>query len=413
MDESPSPTLTNLKIQRSDAPGGGRSPRARKRWTRYILIGLLVLFVAFVLLSIVTRAPEVRVSTVTTMYPSQAKQVLIASGYVVAQRKAAVASKGTGRLVELNVVEGDKVAANEVLARIEHSDVDAAAAQAKATVEQLRAAVVQAEAEEQDAKLAIDRAKALLATGSVSQSEYDVAEARWKRAVAGVQFAQANVRAGEAAVRSAAVQVENTYIRAPFAGTVLTKNADVGEVVAPFGASANARGAVVTIADMKSLEVETDVSESQIEKVFAGQPCEITLDAYPDRRYRGRVSKVVPTADRAKATVMTKITFLDLDARVLPEMSAKAAFLSEALSAEAVNGKPHTVVNPDAVLARDGASYAFVVTKDGSLSERKLTLGERIGAMIVVRSGLANGEKVVLKPDAGFSDGKMVTVLQE
>jgi RND family efflux transporter MFP subunit len=343
------------------------------------------------------------------MYSSDLNRVLVASGYVVAQRQAAVASKGTGRLVSLNVVEGDKVLEGQVIARLESADVEAALQQAKANLELARSSLVQAKAEAQDATATHARNQALLKGGSISQAEFDMSEARYKRAVAGIASAEAGIHASAAGVRSAEVQLENTAIRAPFNGTVLTKNADVGEVVAPFGAASNSKGAVVTMADMTSLEVEADVSESNIEKITQDHPCEITLDAFPEKRYRGVVHKIVPTADRAKATVMTKIRFLDLDSRVLPEMSAKVSFLAADADRRTADEKPKIVVNAAAVITRGGKTVAYVV-KDNVLSERTVQLGARFETMVEIVSGLMPGEQVVIKPAADASDGMRVTV---
>ncbi len=215
-------------------------------------------------------------------------QVLTASGYVVAQRKAAIASKATGRIVYLGVVEGDRVTKNEIIARLEDADM-------RAAVEQARATLRVNQADLNDAQRSYDRQKTLLAKNLSTQAEFDAAEAQLQRVAANIEVAKAGVAAAE-------VALENTLIRAPFDGTVLTKDADLGEMVVPMAASAGSKSAVVTIADMTSLQVEADVSESNIEHVTNHQPCEITLDAYPGARYEGYVDKIVPTADRSKAT---------------------------------------------------------------------------------------------------------------
>ena len=221
--------------------------------------------------------------------------MLTASGYIVAQRKAAVASKGSGKLVYLGVVEGDRVKKNQIIARLEDSDVHASLEQAKAN---LRIN----EADLKDAQQSLKRQKDLLEKGLANQADYDAAEARQLRVIANIEMAKALVDGAE-------VALEYTLIRAPFDGTVLAKNADIGEMVVPMAASVGSKSAVVTIADMTSLQVEADVSESNIENVKPDQPCEITLDAYPEVRYQGYVAKIVPTADRAKATVLVKVAF--------------------------------------------------------------------------------------------------------
>ena len=409
MAENEKEPLATLRIDR-DRFENTRKVRGKRKKILLGLAGLLVLILIVLGMGgALNPPPKVQTAPVTVLYPAQLHRVLVASGYVVAQRKAAVASKGTGRLVELNVVEGDYVARNVVLARIESGEIEAAVAQARSLLESARAALSQAEAEASDAETAFARVRTLYANGSVSKADFDIAEARDKRARASVKAASSNIKAAEAAVRATVVQLENTVIRAPFDGTVLTKNADVGEVVAPFGAAANARGAVVTMADMRSLEVEADVSESNIEKVSIGQPCEIILDAYPNTRYRGEVSKIVPTADRAKATVMTKIRFRNLDKRVLPEMSAKVSYLPMEGGGDLLTQKPKLVVNASAVV-RDGGAVTVFVVNDGILAKRAVSIGTEAVSMVEVLSGLKAGDVVVLRPDPSFEDGMRVEI---
>lgn len=400
--------LSELKIQ--------RDPHGRPRTKRGLLSllaggGILILVGVIVLLSGVLSSPAtVRVGTVSLLYPSQARSVLTASGYVVAQRKAAIASKATGRLIYLGVEEGDRIKKGQIIARIESRDVEAALAQAVANNEVARAILEQAKAELHDASMTYDRQKALLEAKLISQSEFDAAEARKKSVDAGVDAAEANVKATQAAVNAAEVGVEYTRIRAPFDGTVLAKNADVGEVVAPFAAGANSRAAVVTVADMSSLEVEADVSESNIERIRPGMPCEIALDAYPEVRYRGVVHKIVPTADRAKATVLTKVRFLDRDDRVLPEMSAKVNFLSEPLSKEA-SSAPKVAIPATAVISRGGRQIVFLVN-EGTVLEREVTVGEQLGSQLAIRSGLAPGDQIVIDPPPSLESGTKVQLAQ-
>lgn len=409
MPDQPVNPLSSLQIDRERTPPNGALRRRRGGRLKYLIIALAVIAIAVLAAILLAPPTEVQVTSVTTMYSSDLSRVLVASGYVVAQRKAAVASKGTGRLVSLSVVEGDKVVEGQVIAQLESADIEAALRQAKANLELARSSLVQAKAEAQDATATHARSQALLKGGSISQADFDMSDARYKRAMAGITSAEATIRANEAGVRAAEVQLENTTIRAPFTGTVLTKNADVGEVVAPFGAASNSKGAVVTMADMRSLQVEADVSESNIEKIIPDHPCEITLDAFPEKRYRGVVDKIVPTADRAKATVMTKIRFLDLDSRVLPEMSAKVSFLSADAGRRKQDEKPKIVVNSAAVLTRSGKSVVYIVL-DNALVERTVQIGERFETMVEIVSGLAPGEKVVVKPAADLKNGMRVTV---
>jgi len=394
--EAKNADLAALRINRSPEPTAGPSPRRARRWLAIGLPAATVVVAAALVLAggALSPALPVHLTPATMVSPVRAGAVLVASGYVVAQRKAAVASKGTGRLVYLGVVEGDRVRAGQVIARIEDADVKAQLAQAQANVQLSRA-------ELHDAERSLARERLLGDSGFSSQASLDAAEARYQRVKAGIA-------AAEAAVDAAQVALENTVIRAPFDGTVLTKNADVGEVVAPLAASAFSKSAVVTVADLRSLQVEADVAESNLEAVSPDQPCEIVLDAYPDVRYPGVVAKIVPTADRAKATVQVKVAFRSYDARVLPEMSAKVHFLPRP-SRVAVDTQPLLVVPGTAVTERNGRSVVFVVER-GRAVEVPVVAGRQVGSSVAIREGLRPGVQVVDSVSARLRGGAKVTV---
>jgi HlyD family secretion protein len=323
------PDLSRLRIHREE--GGALAGR-----TRHFPVGVWIIFAA-IAASLITwfafrprrpvESPRAE-TTVTNPAPSRraAAKVLNATGYVVAQRRAAVSSKATGRLKELRVKEGDAVAANQIMGILENDDMLQLVEKAKAMVAAAQARVASGRAEVAVAELEEHRVARLIESRVASQREKDAAHARYQRALADLSAHQADVAVTEASLKEAEVNLEYTYIRAPFDGTVLTKNADIGEVVAPFGSSADARAAIVTIADMSSLQVEADVSETNLAKVKLGQRCKIALDSFPDKPYQGVVDSIVPTVDRAKATVLVKIRFLDKDKNVIPEMSAKVEF---------------------------------------------------------------------------------------
>jgi len=400
--------LSQLKI---DKTAGIYQPRKRRKLL-YLIGAAIVLILAGILYMQGVFAPAVQVeaASVTQMYPSQTFTLLNASGYVVAQRKAAVASKVTGRLISLLVEEGSTVKKGQVIARLESDDVAAARDQAKANLDAARYALEQAKAEFNDATITFNRNKELIGQGYVAQAEYDASEARFRKAKAGVSAAEAAVQASVAALQGAGVAYEYTLIRAPFDAVVLTKNADIGDIVTPIGAAADAKAAVVSIADMNSLQVEVDVSESNLQQVKTGQPCEILLDALPEYRFRGAVHMIVPTADRTKATVMVKIRFIDSDNRILPEMSAKVAFLSrEVMSGE---GKPRTVVYPAAIVDRKDKKAVFLIT-DNRVTETQVTLGEKLGDMVEVLSGVKTGDRIVLKPLERVRNGQRIQIVEK
>ncbi len=371
-----------------------------------LVLGVVLVAATVVYFRAAAAPSEVETVAVTMAYPSQNFTVLNATGYVVAQRKAAVASKATGRLVWLGVQEGSRVRKDDVIARLEDLDVKAAREQAAANVQVARANLAQGQAEQKDAEAALKRSLGLLAEGFVSQASHDVAVARYNRSTAQIASLQASIAAALANLRGAQVAVEQTLIRAPFDGVVLTKTANVGDIVTPFSSALDSKGAVVTMADMTTLEVEADVSESSLSKVHIGQPVEIQLDALPDKRFRGEVSRTVPTVDRAKATVMTKIRFLEPDARVLPEMSAKAAFLSQEVGDAERTARP--ALDPAAITNRSGRNIVFVV-KEGKLAEVPIETGAKIGDLVEILRGPRPGEKVVLRPLEKLRDGAAVT----
>ena len=389
--------LNSLRIDRTEEK---RPPGRNKMIITRVVIFIILLVVAFVAYryvnSLLNKKEEVKLTTVSFQSGSYSSAVLNASGYVVAQRKAAVASKGTGRLIYLGVVEGDQVRKDQIIARLEDNDIRAQLEQAKANLKLY-------EADLRESENFFNRQKELFSKGLSSKQEFEVAETRYNRTLASIDVAKAQLTSAE-------VALENTLIRAPFDGTVLTKNADVGEIVSPFGASINSRAAVVSMADMKSLQVEADVSESNIEKILLNQECEIVLDAYPEKSYPGFVAKIVPTADRSKATVLVKVGFKEYDSRVLPEMSAKVSFLTPKSDKAKVEQKPILVVPVSSVVIRKGRDVVFLV-KDDKAVEMQVQVGRKFGENVEIISGLAAGESIIDKVTEKIKDGVEIKVL--
>jgi len=403
MTQASPPDLSKLRIDRSVAPVASYR---RRRWLWWGGI-LMVLAVAGGWFALQPRAVTVLTTSVVTTYPSQQFVLLNATGYVVAQRKAAISSKATGRLEWLGVAEGSRVKAGDIIARIDARDVVAQGEGAQANVKAARAALEQALAEERDAVAQLKRSQDLFAKGFVSASAVDTAKARAEKATAGVANARATISVSEASSRNAQVSVDYTVIRAPFDGVILSKSANVGDLVTPFSNAADSKGAVVSMADMSTLEVEADVAESSLSKVSVGQPAEILLDALPDSRFRGRISRIVPTVDRAKATVMTKVKFDAIDPRILPEMSAKVSFLSQDVTAE--QQKPMVAVATDAIVQRDGRAVVFVI-RDGVAMAVPVTTGKKVGDLTGIAGDVKSGEKVVQKPAENLASGALVKV---
>lgn len=411
MSEVRNADLSALKINRNaPAPQSSSGAPWGKIITTLVVIALLAGGWYFISTTSF-NAEEVEVAVATLSSPSQANSVLTASGYVVAQRKAAVSSKVSGKLVALHVIEGDAVHQGQIIGRIESADVEALLAQNRAALEMAKADLANAQAELDDAKLDLDRKTQLNMQAAIARVDVDNARARHSKAVASFNARKASIQMAEANVRNAEVQVENTIIRAPFDGTVLTKNANVGEVITALGAAAGSRGAVVTLADMNSLEVEADISESNIERVTANQPCEVSLNAYSDKRYRAYLSKIIPTADRAKATVQVKIRFQERDERVLPEMGAKVLFLKPDTDQSKTNEPPKLMVPLSSVINRNGQKLVYSLNGE-AVKEVRIQTGETSGSMVEIKQGISAGERIVLNPSDKLKDGAKVKTKQ-
>jgi HlyD family secretion protein len=413
----PNSSLSHLAIDRSAAP----LRRRRALWKRWWvwLLALAVIGAAAVYVNQRGRPRVVEIGTVASAWPSQAIAVLNATGRVVAARRASVSSKATGRLEWLGVQEGQRVAEGEVIARLENRDVAAAREQAAAGVKAAEANLAQGEAELADAAVSLKRARELAQKQFVSDAAVDTAEARYNKSAAAIRTLEAQIAVAQANLRAAKVNFDQTLIRAPFTGIVLTKNANVGDILTPFSSAAGTTGAVVTMADMSTLEVEADVSEGSIAKIRIGQPAEIQLDAFPDLRLAGSVSRIVPTVDRSKATLLVKVSFDQIDPRVLPDMSAKIAFLSRSLTGE--ERRPVPALRPEAVVKVDGRDTVFVVRSAapakgddgkggataGTVARTTIETGARIGDLVRV-DGIAPGTRVVVNPPADLADGAAV-----
>ena len=298
-------------------------------------------------------------------------------------------------MVYLAVGEGDKVIKGQLIARIESDDVEASLQLAEAN---LKYAI----ADSIDAATQYNRNLRLREAGTITEETLETYETMVLRAIA-------TVEARRASLKTAQINIDNTNITAPFDGTVITKIAEIGDIVAPFASSASSAGAVVVLADMSSLEVEADVSESNIQKVKIDQPCEIVLDAYPDVRYTGRVQNIIPTANRASATIMTRISFDKLDSLLIPEMSARVYFMDPENKEITVEEPSFIGVSQNAVLTEDDHSYVFVV--DGEyVKKHKIETGKSVGNTVEVLDGLEPGDEVVLTPPSTLHDGDKIKV---
>ncbi len=381
--------LASLRIDKAAA-------RPRKRRAVFVLLAAAVL-----LLGLAWRLGSSRGAVVEVVQPALVPDggagapLLTASGYVVARRKAVVSAKIQGRLAVLRVEEGSRVRVGDVLAQLESADQEALMAGARAQVQK-------AEADLAEDRRLLRQAEALAKEQVLSADALSAAENRVSVGVAELAQARADLETAQA-------QLQNTVIRAPFSGTVVKKMAEVGESVAPIPPGVNlstSSGAIVALADLATLEVEADVSESNVAKLGDEQPAEVTVEAFPDRRYRAVLRQVIPTADRTKATVQVKVTILEDDAALRPEMSAKATFLEKPSAAAA---GPRLTVPESAIVTRDGQAQVFEIV-DGKALARKIEAGASYSGQVVVKQGLTGKETLVAQPPAELKEGDRVRV---
>ena len=400
--------LSKLQVNRNTTFALQAHARRRLRWWHGALAVAAIGTMAAVTL---LRAPLVQTTAVVTAFPSQQYVVQNATGYVVARRKAAVASKGTGRLEWLGVSEGSVVTEGTIVARLESRDVEATLQNAVANTAVAAAGIQSAKAEMDDASMNLDRMKNLYAKHYVSQIMYDDAVTRVARGRAAVASAKASYEAAEANQAFAQNAVEYTRIRAPFDGVVLSTSANVGDIVTPMSSAADSKGAVVVMADMSTLEVDVDVAESAVAGIKVDQPCEIVLDAFPDRHFRGVVSAIVPAVNRSSATVTTKIRLVDVQPGILPDMSARVGFLSRSVALG--DEKPVLAVSPQALAQRDGHTVIFRLSKDNHVEAVPVQAGPQLGDVRQVSGNVHSGDVVVVSPPSRLHAGSAVKLAED
>ena len=417
MTGSPSAAdLSKLRINRDDPPPAVKRALGRVLW---LAAAAVLVFLVVILAARRGGAVPVQVVTVATSGGEGAARggeggavAVVANGYVVARTKAAVSAKIPGRLAMLNVSEGSRVRKGDVIARLDNADYAAAVGQAEAGLASAKATLIETQSDRDQLQREFVRVRDIHSQNPnlVSPQEVENAESRARQGDARVDAQHARVDAAAAALRVAQANLENTYIRAPFSGTVLRKEAEVGEVVAPSVGGGLTRGAVVTMADLATLEVEVDVNEAYIARIQGGQQARITLDAYPDTSFRGTVRQVVPTADRQRATVQVKVTIVDRDPRILTEMGAKVEFLGAA-SSTARTERPRIMVPAEVVRSDNGRDVVWIV-RDGRLQKRDVDAGPVSGNFREIRSGLAGGEQLLVGGIETPREGQRVKLSQ-
>ena len=407
---SEKPNLDDLRIDR-----GASSPPRSYGAPALVLVSLLLLGGLGFWWSSRPKIAAVRTALVreSESLSNGQRTVLNASGYVTARRVATVSSKASGKVMEVLVEEGMKVEAGQVLARIDASNVEKSLQLAAAQHESARRALDETKANLERAERELRRITQLAADKLVSQSELDQIAAEAKSLNARLARQTADVTVAEREVDLWGQQKDDTIIRAPFSGVVISKNAQPGEMISPMSAGGGfTRTGICTIVDMGSLEIEVDVSESYINRVEPGGPVQATLDSYPDWRIPAKVIAIIPTADRQKATVKVRVGFEALDPRVLPDMGVKVAFQSGIESGEPPRAGRRLLVPKSAVLNRDGQSLVWIV-RSGRVERRAVTVGTSVGDDITLASGVAGGDRVIVESPVALADGARVKEMEK
>ncbi|MGA9573495.1 MAG: efflux RND transporter periplasmic adaptor subunit [Lysobacterales bacterium] len=393
--------LDQLKIERE--PEAESHP---SRWPVVVVIALVLVALGYWLFFKPEAAISVRTVLAREISSQTASTVLNASGYVTARRQATVSSKFTGKVVDVLIEEGMEVEKDQVLARLDDSNLATSYALAEAQLNSTKSSLNETRALLNEARSNYKRTLNLVERGLASEAEMDRARAASESLVAQLEHKQAEVQVAEKQLDVYRQQLDDTVIRAPFAGVVVAKNAQPGEMISPISAGGGfTRTGIGTIVDMSSLEIEIDVNEAYINRVNPGQEVVATLDAYPDWTIPAHVIAIIPTADRQRATVEVRVGFDEMDPRILPDMGVKVAFQEAGDSVS--NGQAGVVVPQSAISERDGRTYVFLVV-DNQVERRAIaTVGER-GKDILVSSGIASGDKVIINAPPGLENGDRV-----
>jgi len=354
---------------------------------------------------------QVRVTKVTVEVGRSADAVVVATGYLESFRQANIGARAAGRIEKINVEEGTRVTAGEIIAVLDHKDIDAALAGAKASLQRAQAELGEQEVAIARAKNDLDRKTKLKESSAITESQFDEVNFQYQAMVAKRSTLEAAVKLAEAKVLETEQMIENMIVRAPFTSTVISKDAEVGESILPGGmGEASGRGSVVMVADLDRLEVDCDVKEDYIGRVLSGGPAEVAVDAVPNRRYAARVRKVIPMGDRARATIKVKVEILDADARLFPNMSAKVYFLPEP-GEKPQEMKEKRIFCDSAAVVGTGANQAvWQLGEDSRVRRVAITGGEDRDGRTEILEGLSGGERVVVDPSSELHEEQLVKV---
>jgi RND family efflux transporter MFP subunit len=406
--QSIKPDLGSLRIGDAHRKAGAG---AGKRLVIIVLVILPLAAIAAAAYALRSQKPVVQVMTATKAEAGGRQSLLNASGYVTPRRRATIAAKITGRVTGVFFDEGTHVRQGQLLATLDDSDVKRALESAKADRDSAQAAIADFQVQLKNAKIQLGRAEQLRQAGVQTQENLDNASMAADSLTAKIALAKQQVAGADARIREAQQAVDNTVIRAPFDGIVVSKDAQVGEMVSPISAGGGfTRTGIATIVDMNSNEIEVDVNESYIARVLPNQPVTATLDAYPEWQIPCKVRTVIPTADRQKATVKVRISFLKLDPKILPDMGVKVAFLSEE-QPKTKGPEPITYVPKSAVRSEGGTTFVYLV-HDGKVEHRAIKVGVDRGTDVAIMAGVMPGDSLVVTGPATLHDGDKVEIKQ-
>ena len=398
------PDLSALRIDDRARATEGRG----KFWGVFAAVVGVVVILAGISFAVIWRRTVVEVVAARPAGEGAGAALLNASGYVTPRRRATIAAKITARVVEVLIDEGMEVAEGQVLARLDDSDAQRRLVAARTARDATAAAIANLQVNLANAERELKRQQDLEREGVASVQALDLARTTAESLGAQIAAAREQVRAADAQIAVAQQDVDNCTVRAPFAGVVVSKDAQVGEMVSPISAGGGfTRTGIATIVDMASIETEVDVNESYIARVVPGQRVEAVLDAYPEWRIPSKVRTVIPTADRQKATVKVRISFDRLDPRILPDMGVKVSFLAD--DKPGGPAAPRALVPASALRQSEGKQVVFLV-RDGLLERRAVSIGGTRGSDVEVLGGLAAGDRVVVAGPEDLHDGQRVKV---
>jgi RND family efflux transporter MFP subunit len=417
--------LASLKIDRPDpvrsAPQRGVPAPYRRRGRGLRLVSMLLWLIPLSVIGVASAVaykqyqeirskPEVTLGVVQKMTMGEAEKLLSAKGYLKSRYQAMIGTRIAGRVQEMRVHERVKVKKGEILAIIEHHDMEAMLDQRKASLVRCEAELEEARVDLWDKDRQEKRLERLIAKNMVPPEEYDkavaarkMAEAKIDALEAGIKVVKANIEETEAAIKY------QMYLYAPFDGTVVEKQGEVGEVINPMAMSSSlGRSAVVTIADLSRMDVEADIPEEQMYRVVEGQPAEVSVTAVPTKRYRGRLRQITPMGDRTRATVKVKVEILDPDEKLFPELASTVHFLPDKNWAESDANRSFLFVPREAVFQEDGRDCVWLVDDNLRVVKRKIEVANSHQGTTRVESGLNMDDKVILTPPNGLRDGDVV-----